>query len=126
METVVKINELDTKNWSHQLGTVGGIVTESEDIKQCYETIFTTQKGTVVFNPNLGWEILKFISRPMPELEHEMKTELIRELNWQEPRGAVTDVTFSYPAPEKGHLAAVISFIDKNTGTEQTTDEITV
>jgi phage baseplate assembly protein W len=126
VETVTKINELDTKNWSHKLGTVGGIVTELDDIKQCYETIFVTQKGTVVLNPNLGWEILKFISRPMPELEHEMRTELIRELNWQEPRGEVTDVTFSYPAPEQGNLAAIVSFIDKSTGTQQITDEIIV
>lgn len=121
MEAVVKINELNTTNWSHKLGTIGEVVTEADDIAQCYATIFKTQKGTVVLNPNLGWPALELMSRPLNEVTHIMRTNLMRELNWQEPRGEVTDIIFSYPEPEQGRLSAEINYTEKLTGKNYST-----
>lgn len=115
METVTQLHNINTPNWSHKLGTIGGIVTDDDDIAQCYETIFKTQKGTVVLNPNLGWDALKFMARPLNQVAHQMRTELMRELNWQEPRAEVTDIVFAYENTPQGNLIAKVEYINKLT-----------
>lgn len=92
MNTVKNIKTLETTNWQHKRGTIGGIVTDLDDIEQCYETICNVQKGTVVHNPNLGWDILKYIDKPITQIRNPIRKELMDELNYQEPRATVSDI----------------------------------
>lgn len=84
---------------------------EFEDIKLCYSVIFTTQKGTVVLNPNLGWNIRKYLSKPIDTVMIPMKTDLLTELNIQEPRVTAYDVVFDEKQFSRGILKANIKCV---------------
>ncbi len=110
------INKLNTKNWQHRLGSVGEVVTDADDVSQCYEVIFKTQIGSVPFNPNLGWDILAYLGRPINEVEGKMRTDLLSALNLQEPRAYAQAVKFSYDDGDNGHLSAEVEFVMKDSG----------
>lgn len=118
--TIENIYKLNTTNWSHKLGTIGGIVKDIDDIKQCYAVIFSTQKGSVLLNPNLGWNIRKYFGQPLNIVGKQMKTEVLKELNYQEQRAKVQDVFLFYDEADKGKLKAQIKFqyIDTTETTE--------
>lgn len=113
---VDNIYKLDTKNWSHRLGSVGEVATDVEDIEQCYEVIFSTQIGTVPFNPNLGWDILAYHAQPITQVGGKMRTALLTALNKQEPRAVAQSVNFSYDSADNGQLIAEIEYVIKSTG----------
>lgn len=92
MNTVKNVKALNTTNWQHKRNTIGGVVTDLDDIEQCYETICNVQKGSVVHNPNLGWNILKYIDRPITQVRTQIQKDLLTELNYQEPRATVSSV----------------------------------
>lgn len=108
--TIENIYKINTTNWSHKLGTIGGIVKDIDDIKQCYAVIFSVQKGSVLLNPNLGWNIRKYFGKPLNIVGKEMKTELLKELNYQEQRAIVQDIFLFYDETDKGKLKAQIKF----------------
>lgn len=108
--TIENIYKLNTTHWSHKLGTIGEIVKDIDDIKQCYSVIFATQKGSVLLNPNLGWNIRKYFGQPLNIVGKEMRTELLKELNYQEQRAKVQDVFLFYDQVDKGKLKARIKF----------------
>ena len=87
------------------------MVNDLNDIKLCYTVIFTTQKGKIVHNPNLGWNMRKFLSKPIDSVLVPMKTELIKEFNYQEPRAVVQDVEFDFSGFAKGRLSVKIKTI---------------
>lgn len=108
------IYNLNTKNWQHKIGTIGELVTDTDDILQCYETIFKTQKGTVVCNPNLGWDFISYLAKPLNTIKNKMEVTLLQALNQQEPRAIATSAKFSYNSADDfaaGHLSVEITFI---------------
>lgn len=121
---MTNIYKIPTKNWQHKLGTVGEVVTELEDIEQCYEVIFKTRKGSVVLNPNLGWNFLDYLDIPLNLVEHKMRTSLLKELNYQEPRAKAVNAIFNYKNAQSGKLSVKVTYQYQN-GT-YTTREITL
>lgn len=110
----VDVNTLTTLNRTHKLGTFGGMVTDVDDIIQCYAVIFTTQKGSVVHNPNLGWNIRDYLGMPLNEVVVRMSTELMSELNWQEPRAEVISVSFDNTDFFTGKTCVTLEFTFNN------------
>ncbi|MDD3236801.1 MAG: GPW/gp25 family protein [Candidatus Gastranaerophilales bacterium] len=92
---VKNVKELDTKNWQHKIGTIGEIATELDDIDQCILTIASTQKETVVHNPNLGVDLMQYMDRPINQVQSKMKQMLLTELQYQEPRVKFNNISFS-------------------------------
>lgn len=121
MTNIFKIN---TKNWQHKIGSIGEVVTEIEDIEQCYEVIFKTRKGSVVLNPNLGWNFLDYLDVPLNLVEAKMRTALLKELNYQEPRAKVIDASFNYENAQSGKLSVKITY--QYNGDTYTTREMTL
>lgn len=113
---VDNIQKLNTKNWSHRLNSVGEVVTDAEDVAQCYEVIFKTQKGTVPFQPNFGWDILAYYGQPLNIVGGRMRTALLTALNKQEPRAYAQTVSFDYEDGADGRLIAEVEFLMKDTG----------
>lgn len=123
------IYELNTKHWQHKLNTIGAHVCDADDVAQCYEIIFKTQKGTVVFNPNLGWDFMEYLGKPLNLVANKMKTALLKALNLQEPRAKALSVQFSYGTAEdfaNGHLSVEIEFMLILTNETYTSGEITL
>lgn len=85
-------------------------MTELDSIKDTYRIIATTKKGSVVLNPNIGWNIMQYLSKPFNEVVHKMAIELRKELNYQEPRATVTDVVIDDNGWDKGRCLIKVVF----------------
>lgn len=123
------IYKLNTRNWQHKLNSIGGIVTDADDIEQCYEVIFKTPKGSVVLNPNIGWDFMQYLGKPLNLVESKMRSALLKELNLQEPRAVVTSIKFSYGSADDfaaGHLSVEIEYIIFSTNEAYRTGIITL
>lgn len=107
---MTNIYKIPTKNWQHKLNSIGEVVTELEDIEQCYKVIFKTRKGSVVLNPNLGWNFLDYLDVPLNLVEAKMRIALLKELNYQEPRAKAIDAKFSYTDAKSGKLSVKITY----------------
>lgn len=117
--TQENIYKLNTKHWQHKLNTIGELVTDADDILQCYEVIFRTPIGSCVLNPNLGWNSLEYLGKPLNLVESKMRPALMLALTQQEPRASVDAVNFSYGSAEdfaNGHLTVEITYTIKLTG----------
>lgn len=112
--TVKNIYKINTTHWSHKIGTIGDVAENIADIIQCYETIIMTQKGSVILNPNLGWNIRKFHSKPINEVAPVMKNELLKELNYQEPRATANKIMLITDKTAKGYLGIKVKFTYQN------------
>lgn len=114
----MNITDLKTKNFQHKRNTVGEIVTDLDDIQQCYENIFALTKGEVPLAPNLGADILEAIGKNPDEAMRIVKTIAFKELPKQEPRGEILSVKSSYDT--NGKLKVKIHFRSKITQAERT------
>ncbi len=117
--TQENIYKLNTKHWQHKLGTIGELATDADDVLQCYEVIFRTPIGSCVLNPNLGWDSLEYLGKPLNLVESKMRPALMRALTQQEPRASVDLINFSYGSAEdfaNGHLTVEITYTIKLTG----------
>lgn len=113
------IYKLNTKHWQHKLNTIGELATDADDILQCYEVIFKTPKGSVVFNPNLGWDVIEYLGKPLNLVENKMRPALMQAFIIQEPRALPQDVKFSYSSADdfaSGHLTVEVTFMVVLTG----------
>lgn len=116
---IKNIYKLNTKNWQHKAGTIGELVTDADDILQCYEVIFKTPKGSVVLNPNLGWDVIEYLGKPLNLVESKMRPALMQAFIIQEPRAIPQDVKFSYSSSDdfaNGHLTVEVTLMVALTG----------
>lgn len=107
--TIVNTKTLDTTNWQHAHGTYGGVVTDLEDVEQCIATICGCEKGTVIYNPNLGLSLKNYMDKPVISVIPELRQVIKMELEYQEPRITVDSVAFK--ADENGFLIIKIAYI---------------
>lgn len=116
---IKNIYKLNTKHWQHKVGTIGELATDADDILQCYEVIFKTPRGSVVLNPNLGWDVIQYLGKPLNLVESKMRPALMQAFIIQEPRAIPQDVKFSYGSSDdfaSGHLTVEVTFMVVLTG----------
>lgn len=113
---VKDIYKLNTPNWQHKLNTVGEIVSELEDVGQCIEAICTTQKGSVVHNPDLGTNVFDLQDEPVITVQPKIRKILIDDITSQEPRAEVNDIQFNTEESQHGRLIVRIKYSLKTTG----------
>lgn len=117
--TQENIYKLNTKHWQHKVGTIGELATDADDILQCYEVIFKTPRGSVVLNPNLGWDVIQYLGKPLNLVESKMRPALMQAFIIQEPRALPQDVKFSYSSADdfaNGRLTVEVTFMVVLTG----------
>ena len=88
--------KINTNNWQHKAGTIGGIATDLEDVGQCYETIIGLTKGDVPYQPNLGANIIQAIGENPTDADRIVRALLLTELSKQEPRGRIKNLETYY------------------------------
>lgn len=86
------INEITTNNWQRKANTIGEIVTENEDIEQCFSTILNTVKGECPLQPNIGSNLLDAIGESPQNASQIIKTIIYKEFPIQEPRAKIISV----------------------------------
>ena len=110
----------NTKNFQHKKGTIGEVVTDLDDIQQCYENIFALAKGDVPLAPNLGTDIILAVGENPDNAMKIIKTICYKELPLQEPRGEIISVKGSYDS--NGKLKVKLHFRSKITQAERITE----
>ena len=90
MQNIVQIQ---TKNWQKARNTIGGIVTETEDIRQCINTICSVRKGKIPYMPEFGTDIADAVGENSDDAIDIIASVLKREIPVQEPRCEITEVT---------------------------------
>ncbi|MDR3134254.1 MAG: GPW/gp25 family protein [Prevotellaceae bacterium] len=76
----------DTRNWQISINNPGVIVEGVEDIAQCVYTILTTIKGSDPLRPDFGSNVMKYIDRPVNEVQSLLAYEVIYALEIWESR----------------------------------------
>lgn len=114
------IKDLKTKNWQHKKDTIGEVITDLDDIQQCYENIFALSKGEVPLAPNIGTDIIEAIGENPDNADKIIKTIVYKEFPIQEPRAEVISVKTSCNA--NGKYKAQIHFRSKITQAERIAD----
>ncbi|MBR1754031.1 hypothetical protein IJ732_04265 [bacterium] len=113
----MNIKEIKTKYWQKKRGTVGDIVTDLDDIEQCYDTIFNTVKGEIPFKPDIGTNIFEAIGEKPKDAIQIAKTIILKEFPKQEPRAEITSINTSYN--ENGKIVITVKFQSKLTKEER-------
>ena len=108
----VNTKTLNTQNWQHARDTIGGVVTEIEDIEQCIETICTCEKGKVIHNPELGLAMNEFIDKPVNVSLPAIRRMIKSELQIQEPRIKIDTVTIN--ADDNGFMTIKTTYVFEN------------
>lgn len=84
--------ELNTKEWSISTKNFGELVTDEQDINQCINIIFSTQKGSDPLRPNFGTDIQSFVDLPINQLIPLVKKELIEQVSRWEKRASIKSI----------------------------------
>ncbi len=111
---ITDITKLNKKNWQHKRNTIGEVVQGSDDIKQCIETIMTTDKGSVPFMPELGTNVIEAIGENSEDAINIAIAIYKKEIPLQEPRCAITDITGV--CDDNGHIHITVYYKEKSTG----------
>lgn len=113
----MEITEITTQNWQKKRGTIGEIVTDLDDIEQCYDNIFNITKGEVPLQPNIGSNIIEAIGQKPKDALQIAKTLILKEFTIQEPRAEVVSITTSYN--NLGEIIIFVTFQSKLTKEER-------
>ena len=111
------IYEIDTTNWQKKRGACGEVVTDLDDIEQCYDTIFNTSKGDIPLQPNIGCNIIEAIGQKPKNALQIAKTIILKEFTIQEPRGEIVEINSSYD--ENGKIVIEVTFQSKQKKAER-------
>lgn len=118
------IKKLHTKNWQHQRNTIGEVVTEINDIKQCIDTICLTAKGSVPFMPELGTNAFEALGENSDDAIGLIIAMWEKEIPLQEPRCEITDITGN--KDENGKILMEIYFRKKSKNKTEKTEKTEV
>lgn len=83
--------DVRSQNWQLSANALGQIVQGVDDVRQCIDVILLTQKGTRVFEPNFGVDLLSYLSRPAT-VAAELAREIQEQVNTYEPRARITQI----------------------------------
>lgn len=111
------IKDINTKYWQKKRGTIGEVVTDLDDIEQCYNNIFNIIKGEIPFKPNIGTNIIEAIGQKPKDAINIVKTIILKEFSIQEPRAEIVSVNSSYD--ENGKINITVRFQSKLTQEER-------
>lgn len=102
------ITEIQTQYWQKKRNYIGEVVTDLDDIEQCYDNIFNIVKGEVPFNPNIGTNMIEAIGQKPKDALQIVKTIVLKEFKKQEPRAEVVKISSNYD--ENGKINIFVTF----------------
>lgn len=108
----IDIRTITSKNWQHKHNTIGDVVIDKDDVKQCIRTIATTQKGSVPFASEFGCDLISGIGENPQETIANLKIIYLKEIPKQEPRCEIIDITGTFD--DNGRVQMEIYYKLKN------------
>lgn len=116
---VIDTTKINTKNWQHKRNSIGEIVEDIYDIKQCIRTIATTQKGSVPFAPEFGCNLMEAIGENSQDSIDYLCAIYLKEIPRQEPRCSIIEINGVFD--ENGKILMKVYFKNSiNNLTEKT------
>jgi phage baseplate assembly protein W len=89
----ITLADITSKDWSLELGTIGGVVQGIADVEQCLGIIVTTPQGSDPLRPTFGSDIWRFIDFPIDVALPAIVRELTTAITTWEPRVTLVSVT---------------------------------
>lgn len=90
----VHIDDITTKTWSIKVASLGDIVADVEDIKQCVALIIFTRKRTVPGLPEFGCGWYDYIDYPITSAGALIVREIRNAVSRWETRAAISDLQY--------------------------------
>lgn len=106
------ITKITANSYQHARNTIGEVLINRDDIRQCIRTICTTQKGDVPFAPEFGCDLFQAIGENPQDSIIYLKVIYLKEIPKQEPRCEVLDVNGFFD--DKGKLQMTVNYKLKN------------
>ena len=85
--------DIQSVDWSLQLGVIGGVVQGLADVDQCIVIILTTPKGSDVLRPTFGADLWQFVDSPINVAIPAIVREVRNAIAAWEPRVKIVSVT---------------------------------
>lgn len=92
------ISEIKSTQWSSYIREVGEVVTDLEDIKQCFDIILMTKKGTAPFRPFFGCDLFDRLDEPMNVAAPKIANDIRNAITKYETRVVLGEINFSFVA----------------------------
>lgn len=90
----VHVDDITTKTWSVKVASLGDIVADVEDIKQCVALIVFTRKRSVPGQPEFGCDWYNYIDYPINTAGALMVREIRNAVSRWETRAAISDLQY--------------------------------
>lgn len=91
----MKINEIQSKDWTLSLEKFGDIMQGDRDIAQCVLVIIMTQQGSDPLRPDFGVDLLAYIDAPISVAAANLTKAIAEQVNKWEPRVTVSRITYT-------------------------------
>lgn len=92
----VRVQDIQAVDWSMQIGTIGAVVEETEDINQCIGIILTTRLGADPHRPLFGCNAWLHLDKPIPVARPLVVADVVEALELWEPRITIVRVTTEF------------------------------
>lgn len=106
------ISDIRSQTWQISTAAPGQIVQGLRSVQQGIDILLSTQRGSLVFNPDFGIDIMAYIGIPIPIAAAEISREIQEQIEIYEPRIEVTRIQ-SLPTPD-GKLTVTVEWTSQN------------
>jgi phage baseplate assembly protein W len=89
------INQVTTTNWQISNTGIGDIAEDADDINQCINNIFSTQRGSDPFRPDFGLDLLAAIDRPVNIMAPDLISDMVDQVASYETRIDLKTVNYT-------------------------------
>ncbi len=92
----VRVQDIQAADWSMQIGTIGAVVEDVDDINQCIGIILTTRTGSDPHRPLFGCNAWLHLDKPIPVARPLVVVDVVEALELWEPRITLVRVTTEF------------------------------
>lgn len=87
------LRTLDATYWQPQVGVLGGILTDLDDIHQCILTILSTPRGSDPHRPDFAVNLLDWVDKPINAVRPQLVQAVVEAISKWERRASIQRVT---------------------------------
>lgn len=113
--TITLSTDITSNYWQLSTDTAGAIVTDLEDLKQQVLNCLVTDKGSVPFDPEFGFNIYELLDRPVNFVIPNGKLGILDALEYGVPSITVTTIAHTFLPTDPAHVIFVV-FCESNLG----------
>nr|WP_294864341.1 GPW/gp25 family protein [uncultured Pseudogulbenkiania sp.] len=118
---MIQLSDIQSADWSPQLGEPGVVVEDLDDIDQCIRIVIGTPKGSVPLRPLFGCDAWLWQDAPVDVALPNVVREVYAAIAMWEPRAEIVGVTLS-PGDDEAHWKIRITWQPASGDSQQITE----